>query len=449
MVWPNRLPAVVLLLLLGSFLGLYWIPFVLTLPAAVLLFIMLARLRPGRLVSAPEPAFILVLARVLVVVPAAGSATMIAAQYEWQGVPSVLPLVLGAVCLAVAALVAYAPRVFWCYLAAQGVVLTLTAYGTARISDVSLFAEGAASALAEGTNPYSISIKNLYDAEQTALFWSPEFIDGDRIMIGFPYLPSTLLPMVPAHLIGEVRWAMVAALLGTSAVLFRLATEPVGRLVAAALPVSPLALRAIINYYVEPLLLFFLVVLVWAMVRRRGGWGAVGLALLLAGKQYLVVLLPLERLVRRRLGLRWLLVGAGAAAALILGFFAMDPEGFWVSVVAVQFSQPFRADSTSLAVHIVNLGVPVAPWVLSIGSLAAGLAVAFWVRLRAPSGATWLALGMALSMLAMVLLSKQAFANYYMLIQGCLMAAVVVWPHELGAPIPDGESQEPRPAPAA
>jgi hypothetical protein len=215
-----------------------------------------------------------------------------------------------------------------------------------------------------------------------------------------------------------------------------MATDPVGRMLVATLPLTALALLVSVNYWVEPVLVLGAALLAWSARRGSRTGGAAALALLLSTKQYAVVWLPLERLVRRTLGLRALLVGVGVAAVLVVGGLLWAPADFWRAVVRAQLVQPYRSDSVSLAVDLVNAGIPLPSVALSVGSLLAGLAIAGWVRATAPADATWLVLGLGLSLLGTVLLSKQAFTNYYFLIHACTVFGIALWPADHGAEVP-------------
>ena len=329
------------------------------------------------------------------------------------------------------------PRLFWFYLAAVAALHVFHVRDLAPDIDVGYFVRDSTAALLEGRNPWSLTFPNPYTAAETAELYAPELVHGDRITIGFPYLPSSVLGYLPGHLLGEVRLASVAAVLAATAIVWRMATDRVGRLLVVTVPLTALSLLVSVNYWVEPVLVLAVALLAWAVRRGSRAGGAVAVALLLSTKQYAVVWLPLERLVRRTVGVRALLVGVGVAAVLVVGAFLSAPEDFWRSVVTAQFVQPYRADSISLAVDLVNAGVPIPSAVLSIGSLLAGLAIATWVRVTAPATATWAVLGVGLALLGTVLLSKQAFTNYWFLVHACTAFGVALWPADLGRDEPD------------
>ena len=421
--WPTRAP-LVLLALLTSTLGVVpSVPFLATVPAALCLALALAGTRRRRTESRT-----VVPGAVATAVVGCVAAQLVMA-FAFSDRP-VVALLLGCACLLTGAAAVVMPRLVWCHLAAAGLLHLFHVRDLRPDIDVGHFVRGSTAALLEGRNPWALTIPNPYSDAETARLWAPEFVDGGRIVVGFPYLPGSVLGYVPGHLVGEVRLASVAATLAATAIVWRMATDPVGRILVASVPLTALALLTSVNYWVEPLLVLAVAVLAWSVRRGSPAGGAVAVALLLSTKQYALVWLPLEKLVRRTVGTRGVLAGVAAAAVLVGGAFWWSPEDFWRAVVRAQLVQPYRSDSISLAVDLVNAGVPLPATALSIGSLLAGLGVAVWVRVTAPATATWTVLGLGLALLGTVLLSKQAFTNYYFLIHACTVFGVALWPED-------------------
>jgi hypothetical protein len=424
--WPTRLP----LLLLSLFIGVLTVggtpPLLVTVPIALLIVMVCAATRTG----GSETGLIVPAALVV----AAGT-VMAPLQLVWlalDAMPAAVPFALLGACAASTILAALKPRWFYPHLALQAAFLVVMLKNIAPLGDVRILIGDSLGALLAGGNPYGLTFPNPYSAEETKRFWAPEFISGDRIDVGFPYLPGALIGDLPGYVLGDVRYASLAAVLLSAALAWRLTSDVVGRALVAALPTSVLSMTTVLGYWVEPLMLLGVALLTWSMANGRKSTGIIGLALLLTVKQYAVVLLPLEKLVRRRLGLRSLLVAVAAAAALVGAFFLVGPSDFWRSVVLLHFSQPFRPDSTTLSVDLVNIGVPIPSWAMATASLAAGLTVAGWVRVTARASATWTALGTGLALAATVLLSKAGHVNYYFVIHGCLVIGLAAWPRELG-----------------
>ena len=422
--WPSRLPLVALAGVASTLAIVQLVPFLATVPAAACLLVALASTRAT---GGAEPRWVVPLAAAVAGVGViAGQLVMALGFTDHPGAA----LALGGLALVTAVGAVVAPRVFWLHLVVAAALHLFYVRGPEPVIDVSYYLRDSTAALLDGRNPWSLTFHNPYSAAETARLFAPDLVDGDRILIGYPYLPGSLAVYVPGHLLGEVRLVSIAALLAGTALVWRMTTDVVGRLLVATLPLTALALLVSVHYWVEPVLVLAAALLAWSLRRgsRLGGGAAV--VLLLTAKQYAIVWLPLERMVRRVLGVRALLVGVGVATLLVVGAFLWSPSDFWSSVVRAQFVQPYRSDSVSLAVDLVNAGVPLPATALSVGSLLAGLGVAWWVRATAPVDATWAVLGLGLSLLATVLLSKQAFTNYFFLIHACTVFGIALWPHD-------------------
>ncbi len=317
---------------------------------------------------------------------------------------------------------------FLVFLLAHAALTLVALHAATPIIDVKVFLHDGVHALLSGHDPFGGSIANPYSPARTDLYWAPSLIEGNRILVGFPYLPGLLVAEVPGYLLGDPRLGHLAALLLLAVLLRRLATDDAGRALALLAVASPLATGLTMNYLVEPVVMLALGLLVLAVRRGTSGRGALSLALLLASKQYVVVMLPVLLIVRRRLGLAPVLAGTALAIAVTSAFLAADPGGFWHDVVTVQLLQPYRPDSISLLVAVGNTWGRPPEWVTGALPLVAGLLVSTLVAVRTRSGATATALCVGLSLMATVLLSKQAFPNYYALVQAALVMASITWP---------------------
>ena len=430
--WPERSPIVALLLLLATTLVPSPRAFVVTVPIAVLTVLLLSRcsstrheltglavLIAGAAVVVGTPITVLVLGGTSIAYAPVGwllapmVAMVVSVVFTWR-TSRLWPLVLAVGWLHVTAIAVWQPDI-----------------------DVKVFLTDSVRAFfVQGHNPYGLRFLNPYAPDELADFYAPELVDGRFLDFGFPYLPLTLFLELPGFVLGDVRFSTAAAVLLTAGLAWRLCTERVGRFVVMAFLVSPTTLVVVQRYWTEPLLGLALTVLVWAAVRGRRRWAVAGLVGVLGIKQYVVVLVPLLGMLRAKVGVRVIAWAVGITAAVMVPFVVWDFSAFWTSVVRVQFLQPFRPDSTSLLVDLVGVfGMPPA-WVLSWGTLGAALAVSAWVQWRAPSSVTWLTLGAGLSILAMLLVSKQAFVNYYYFAYVALMLGAVVWPAELGTDTP-------------
>ena len=285
--------------------------------------------------------------------------------------------------------------------------------------DVWVFQQGAADALLHGANPYSVSYRDIYGP--TALAWyAPELRQAGRVM-AFPYPPLTFLAEAPAFAaFGDVRYALLASMIGAAWLIARAAPGKLGELAAALVLFQPRTLLVVEQAWTEPLVLFCFALSVYAIV-RGAHWALSGaaLGLLAASKQYAVLfVVPLALSMPRRRGL-W--VAAAVLIAVLAPFAIGDPAGFWRSVVRFQLVQPFRFDSLSLAPFAARLiGPAVQPFALA--GLALGAAVLAFCLRRYPD--VPLACASAAAAWAAVLIwNKQSFCNYWWLCSSLLAAA--------------------------
>ncbi|MEO5664772.1 MAG: hypothetical protein ABIR39_16000 [Nocardioides sp.] len=316
------------------------------------------------------------------------------------------------------------------------VVLGHVAQATTVIDVQALLENGIDAALA-GNSPYAITIPNPYSAAESEQYFGPGVVENGRVLFGYPYLPAPLVLDVPAHLLGDVRWAHVAAVLAAGVLAWRLASDRIGRAAAVLIVVNPLTANVLISYWIEPVMVFLLSLTVWGMT--RGGRGtAVAIGLLFASKQFAVSWIPALWSVARSSG--WRTVGAAAAVgALVVGAFVLwDPGAFVHSAIDFHLQQPFRRESMSLLPGLDDWLGPLPAWVLAAAPLA-GLVASLIVAVRARPGPTAFALGVGLSLLVTVLLSKQAHMNYYYLAGAALLLAVITWPRD--DPMPEGDDQ--------
>jgi hypothetical protein len=369
---------------------------------------------------------------------------------RWQNLPGVMRPVL------LLAIVMVGARAAWMALhradRAGGAALVALGLGSipillrvpdARI-DVQIFQHDGVAALLRGINPYTLTFANPYSLQESILYYGTGLFDAEgRLLFGFPYPPASLLLVVPGALLGDVRLSMVGAVVLASMVVWRQASTAFERACAVALAVLPGAPLIMVNAWTEPLLVGLLAT---AVVGMRRHWRATPylLGVLLVSKQYLVVILPLLWLLRgtartSAMGLRGFAARVvGSALAVSVPLAVWSPIAFWDSVVRLQLRQPFRADSTSLLVWLVNRTGWPPPSVYGWLPLAAGLLTACLLAWRAPRTPAGFAGAVGVTLLVTFMLSKQAFANYYYLALGALLIAAGTW-----------EARDPTDAPAA
>ena len=330
--------------------------------------------------------------------------------------------------------------VFWIFLAVHAALTVVFLHATPTAIDVQMFQHDGAAALLNGHNPYSMTFPNLYSPRLTEMFYGHGVVANGRITYGFPYLPVTLLVAIPGQLLGDVRYSQLIAMLVTGLVLRRLAKDRYGRAAAVLGFTAPVAIPMLSGAWTEPTLVALLACLVLALERRKQAILAVFLGLFLVSKQYVAVALPIVWLIRQSLTRRVILIGLGVATAVTLPFFLVNPPSFWKAIVEFQLVQPFRADSVSLLVSsVTTFGWP-PPWTYGVLPIAGGGLTAMALALRAPRTPAALAAGVGLTLLVTILLSKQAFMNYYFIVSGALLIATVAWPTQQPLTAPEQRS---------
>jgi hypothetical protein len=303
-------------------------------------------------------------------------------------------------------------------------------------SDVFVFQRDACAALLHGMNPYAITFPNIF-GPGTPLYGAG-VVSGDRVNFGYPYPPLSLVYVLPGHLLGDVRYAHLLAMTLAGALIAYArpaggegAGAPGGRSAAAAamLLFMPRGFAVTEVGCTEPLAILTLAATVFAFGRRGRGWaiaGAVACGLLLASKQYAVLVLPLLGLLplKGSFGRKVALVGLMllVTAAVTLPLALWDVRAFTHSAVMLQFRQPFRPDALS---YLVPLGGNARLAYVAFAAAGAAALLALWRCPRTPSG---FATGVALVLFAFFATNKQAFFNYYTLVFAALCCALSATP---------------------
>ncbi|PUA80599.1 hypothetical protein [Nocardioides currus] len=315
--------------------------------------------------------------------------------------------------------------------------VVLAAYALLAVGDLALvetridvrpLLEGGLDATLSGSSPYGITVPNPFTAAESAQYLGPGTVVDGRIVFGYPYLPAPLLLDLPAHLLGDARWMHLASILGAGVLAWRTATDRIGRAASVLLVVNPLTTTVLIAYWIEPVMVMFLALAAWGMVRGNRATG-VALGLFFASKQYAVSYVPTLWTVVRSSGWRTVWTAALVGGVVVGAFVVWDPRAFVHSVIDFHLVQPFRRDSVSLLPGLDTLVGPLPAWMLSAAPLL-GFVVSALVAVRTRPGPTAMSLGVGLSLLVTVLFSKQGHTNYYFLIGAALLLAVVTWPHD-------------------
>jgi len=235
----------------------------------------------------------------------------------------------------------------------------------------------------------------------------------------YPYLPVTTVVLAPFRwLASDVRAGLLLASLLTSWQLRRMAPlAPAG--LALLVLIHPHWAFLIDQSWTEPLLLALLTAAVWAVARDRPGLALLALAVALACKQHVVLLLPLFAL-WPRFGWRRALGAGGLALLLVLPWIVWAPAQFWHDAVKANLDLGVIPRALCVPSFLLRHDIQVGFW-FPLLLLLLAYVVVVWRAPRTPSG---LALGSALVLLALDLGNKQSFFNHYTLPLGLLVVAL-------------------------
>jgi hypothetical protein len=211
---------------------------------------------------------------------------------------------------------------------------------------------------------------------------------------------------------------------------------------AALLLLMPGTTTQVEQAWTEPLLLALIAL--WALLvsRDRPGWAVVPLALALASKQHIVLLLPLLAL-WPRFGWRRTAAAVGLAAALVAPWVIASPGAFrHDTVTELLHFWPIRTANTLYLASIHELHRTPPLWLAGLVVLAVVGVSAAAVARRRPDLAEVLR-WCALVLFVANLVNKQAFYNQFWLVAGLVLLSVAV-PEGLGSlPGERGEVAEP------
>jgi hypothetical protein len=286
----------------------------------------------------------------------------------------------------------------------------LIVLGGRPLIDVWIILRDSANGLLEGRNPYAMMFPGV-----------PPGQTGDC----FNYLPASFLLTAPGQwLFGDVRWLEAGDLFAAVALLGWQATDGGRRWTDARLPivlllgVMPGTIRVVQQSWNEPILLLGLVAGAVLLDRGRPNWAVLPIALALATKQHVVVLLPLL-LFWPAFGWRRVVATAAVAGAICLPWFLADPARFYDCTVAFYVSTPFLARSVS--------AWQLFPEPLRMPALIVALLVAYGVALRRlPRNGSGLLIGLGAILMTFDLMNKQTFMNQWVLAAELVMAGLAL-----------------------
>jgi hypothetical protein len=287
--------------------------------------------------------------------------------------------------------------------------------------DVHVWQIEAIRALLHGTNPYAITMPNIYGHD---LFYSSGMVVNGRVQIGYPYPPLTLFLSVPGYFFGDHRYTELAAM--TIAAALMVASRP-GRLsaiVAAVFLLTPRIFFVLEEGWTDPLPVAMLCLVVFCAF-RASKLLPYAFGLFLATKQYLILAAPLMVLLLPRpfswrQALQFFLRAGAAAAVVTLPLMLLNVRAFFHDLIEFQALQPMRAESLSYLPIMAGKGMSTPQWLCFVMA-AAALALCLWRTPRTPAG---FAGSVALVFAIFFAFGKQAFCNYYFFVVGAICCAV-------------------------
>ncbi len=292
-----------------------------------------------------------------------------------------------------------------------------------------------AQALLDGKSIYTPGVVDIWDTYHHTY--------SIRAYCYFPL--SAYLTTIAFFLTRDIRWANLAAQLAAAVLLWLIAARcardgakaangkgnddtPSPALWADLLTVSflfhPRALLVLEKAWIEPLALPFLGGFVLAAVAKRPIVASVCLGLLCASKQHLALYVPFLMLTPG-VGVTGVLIAGGVALATMAPYLLRAPLDLYRGTFVSIANTPFRKDALAIPAALSYIGVMMPSWV---GFLAALLPFA-WLR-RVPREIGPLLLGSCLVFGLFYVLGRQAFCNYYYLLDATALFAAAT----LGAP---------------
>jgi hypothetical protein len=314
------------------------------------------------------------------------------------------------------------------YVVVVGWLLASTTNGP--VIDVHIFQVDSVAALARGSNPFSITFSDPYAQALSDRFYGEGVSVGGVLQFGYPYFPLSLLAIAPFEwFLGDFRIAHAIAMLVAAFAISRLSMGAHAYRAATvfllAAPV-PFILRF---GWIDSLVVLVSVAVVSSARTGRGASYFSGL--LFAVKQTSALFVISSVLTIPRPWGRRALVTHFVKAAVVFGVLTIplavwDPSGFMRSVLLLQAKQPFRPDSIAIPALFPSSFASL-PWVVAVAlPVVAVLALSVFVVRRSEVGAQGFALASAFILIVAFAVSKQAFANYYVVVLALFCAAAAV-----------------------
>ena len=281
--------------------------------------------------------------------------------------------------------------------------------------DVYMYQQWSSDALLHLRNPYAMRYPSLLPFG-TDLYGQGVVDYKNWLTYGFPYPPWSLLMVLPGYVLGgDVRFAHIAAIAGTVALMIAARPGRWAGLVAAMFLLTPRVYFVVERAWTEPLLVLTFSFVMFSHLRWKRAL-PFALGLFFATKQYTILAAPLVWLLTdgpdRWKEYRSLMIRAVAVILVVtIPFFLWNPHEFIRAVVEWQFVQPFRRDSLSYLVWLKEQ-FPQMPIrnVAVFYSVLPVTAFALWRCMRTAAG---FAAATTVVFLLFFAFNKQSFCNYY------------------------------------
>lgn len=288
--------------------------------------------------------------------------------------------------------------------------------------DVWALQTAGAEALLRGENPYRVvRVPDTGNGPQAAL-------------VPYVYPPTQVYATVPAYVIfGDVRWAMLGAILATGALLRLIVAGAKQSLPAIVedtpilfLWLSPALLFILEQAWIDPIQILLATTLVFFVLKKWPWMMAIALGLLLSAKQTMFWFLPLTTIFFHFNRRQWLLA-LGTFGSLLAPFLLWDFTALWFANIHYLAGLPTRLDAltfTNWLYYVFGIVVPHGTAFIPTGAIAV---LALWRMPKHISGWSVTLLTMYFIFFAF---NQQAFANYYFFLIGLAAILAAVALHE-------------------
>jgi hypothetical protein len=252
----------------------------------------------------------------------------------------------------------------------------------------------------------------------------------------YTYLPfGACFTTIAYALTHEIRWADLVAQLVGGLLLWmaaRRCTPPTATpsrrawsdLLVATFLFHPRAAFVLEQAWTEPVAIPFLGGFVVLALAGRPKLACVSLGGFFAMKQHLFLYAPFALLVPG-VGISGLVVAGLVAMATIIPFAIPSPYNLYRGAILTLVGNPFRPDALNLPAELWRLGFKMPTWV----GFVAALAPMAWLP-RIPRQLPWLLLAVSITFGLFYVLGRQAFCNYYYLLDATVLFAAATMKDE-------------------